>query len=267
MDEKTTSDSDRPGNLPSDYQEVPTPDPHRTEPAPPPEEGMRPGADPAVRPEQDEPIGPVEGLVTAAGAKVEEEAAGVAGGGDDPEAEALLARMGVEEEGIESGQLLGLVAATLAAVAALAVILIYLFYVPYRTQVGERAEGQATNYEVQDLEAEATAKLDQYTRTDSTYGLPILRAMALVSAEYGGGEAAGLPSTRQAWNELGVVRGAGRAVQATPDEGLDATRYAGPPADGVEEVGVDEDVDTVELIENDGDLDADGAEAVPDDIE
>ena len=39
------------------------------------------------------------------------------------------------------------------------------------------------------------------------------------------------------------------------------------PADGREEVGVDEDVDTVELIENDGDLDADGAEAVPDDIE
>ncbi len=245
--------------------EDPVPNPHETEPVPPAQEGTRPGADATVRPEQDEPNGPVAGLVTAAGAEVSEEAAEVSGD-RDPEAEALLARMGVEEEGIEGGQLLGLVAATLTAVAALAVVLIYLFYIPFRTQVGERAESQAVNYEYQDLRAEALAKLDQYTRSDSTYGLPISRAMGLVVAEYGGGDAAGLPTTRQEWNTLSLDFDPGRAIQATPQRG-DLAPLDLPPGDGEEQVGVDEDVDTVELIENDGDLDADGAEAVPDNIE
>lgn len=246
-------------------QEDPVPNPHDSEPVPPAQEGTRPGADQTVRPEQDEPNGPVAGLVSSAGAEVSEEAAEVTGD-RDPEAEALLARMGVEEEGIEGGQLLGLVAATLAAVAALAIILIYLFYIPFRTQVGERAEGQAVNYEQQDLRAEAVAKLDQYTRSDSTYGLPISRAMGLVAVDYGSAEGAGLPSRRQQWNTLSLDRGMGRAIQATPQRGEIAPRTL-PPGDGEEEVGVDEDVDTVELIENDGDLDADGAEAVPDNIE
>ena len=246
-------------------QEDPVPNPHDTEPVPAPQEGTRPGADQTVRPEQDEPNGPVAGLVSSASAEVSEEAADVTGD-RDPEAEALLARMGVEEEGIEGGQLLGLVAATLASVAALAIILIFLFYIPFRTQVGERAEGQAANYEQQDLRAEAIAKLDQYTRSDSTYGLPIARAMGLVAVDYGSADGAGLPSRRQQWNTLALDRGPGRAVQGTPQRGA-LSGSALPAGDGEEQVGVDEDVDTVELIENDADLDADGAEAVPDNIE
>ncbi|WP_420456489.1 hypothetical protein [Rubrivirga sp.] len=253
-----------PGERPQ-RAEDPVPDPHRTKPAPPPQEGMRPGVDPAVRPEQDEPLGPYGELIPAALTEAEQEAANV-GGEDDPEAEALLAQMGVEEEGIESGQLLGLVAATLVSVAALAVILIYLFYIPFRTQVGERAEGQATNYEQEDLRTEAVAKLGQYTREDSTYGVPIGRAMGLVAAQYGGaGAAAGLPDSRQEWNTLPVVWGTGRAVQATPDRGqIEGTRFP-VLGDGIEEVGVDRDVDTVERIENDlGEVDLDDAEALPD---
>ncbi len=246
-------------------QEDPVPNPHEATPVPPPQDGARPGADATVRPEQDEPNGPVEGLVASASAEVAEEAAEVTGD-RDPEAEALLARMGVEEEGIEGGQLLGLVAATLASVAALAIILIFRFYIPFRTQVGERAEGQAVNYEQQDLRAEALAKLDQYTRTDSTYGLPITRAMGLVAADYGSADAAGLPSRRQQWNVLALDLGPGRAIQATPQRGELSGRGL-PAGDGDEQVGVDEDVDTVELIENDGALDGDDAEAVPDDIE
>ena len=253
-----------PGDRPD--AEDPVPNPHRTEPVPPAQEGTRPGADPAVRPEQDEPLGPMAGLVGAAGAEVSEEASNVTGD-RDPEAEALLAQMGVEDEGIEGGQLLGLVAATLAGVAALATILIFLFYVPYRTQVGEDAEGAATNYEQQDLRAEAQAKLRQYARADSAYGVPITRAMGLVAAEYGRSDAAGLPSTRQQWNTLALDRGPGRAVQATPERARVAPAVPAGVADGDEEVGVDEDVDTVELIENDGALDGDDAEAVPDDIE
>ena len=246
-----------PGERPQNAED-PVPDPHRTEPAPEPQEGTRPGTDPAVRPEQDEPNGPLAGLMTAASAQTQEEAA-EAVGGDDPESEALLARMGVEEENIESGQLLGLVAATLTAVAALAVILIYLFYVPYRTQVGVNADARASNYEQQNLRTEATAKLDQYSRTDSTYGVPVAQAMGLVAARYGSADAAGLPSTRQEWNMLAVVRGPGQAVQqtaATPRQTLPADAM---PADGDEEVGVDDDVDTVEVVDDD-DAEADDLE-------
>ena len=234
------------------------PAPHAGEPLPPAEEGMRPGVDPAVRPAQDEPLGPAAGLVTASMAQADEEASEVVGA-DDPEAEALLAQMGVEEENIESGQLLGLVAATLTAVAALAVILIYLFYVPYRTQVGVNADARASNYEQQNLRTEATAKLDQYSRTDSTYGVPVAQAMGLVAARYGSADAAGLPSTRQEWNMLAVVRGPGQAVQqtaATPRQTLPADAM---PADGDEEVGVDDDVDTVEVVDDD-DAEADDLE-------
>lgn len=251
---------DRPQNA-----EDPVPNPHRTEPVPPAQEGTRPSTDPSVRPEQDEPTGPVAGLVTAAGAQTSEEASDVVDERDS-ESEALLAQMGVEEEGIESGQLLGLVAATLTAVGAMAVILIYLFYIPFRTQVGAEAEGLATNYEQQDLRTEALAKLGQYTRADSTYGVPIEQAMGLVAASYGDAGAAGLPSRRQQWNTLPLDRGPGSAIQATPRRG-DIDRDFPPIADGREEVGVDEDVDTVELIENDADLDGDDAEAVPDNIE
>ena len=252
-----------PGDRPD--AEDPVPDPHRTEPLPPAQEGTRPGADPAVRPEQDEPLGPVAGLVGAAGAEVSEEASDVTGD-RDPETEALLAQMGVEDEGIEGAQLLGLVAATLVAVALLAGTLIYALYIPYRAEVGENAEGAATNYEQLDLRAEAEAKLRQYARADSAYGVPISRAMGLVAAEYGAADAAGLPSTRQQWNTLALDLGPGRAVQETPERG-DIARDLPPVGDGLEEVGVDRDVDTVELIENDGDLDGDDAEAIPDDIE
>jgi uncharacterized membrane protein len=154
--------------------------------------------------------------------------------GGDPEAEALLARMGVEEEGVESGQLLGLVAATIAAIIALAVILIYLFYIPYRTQVGAEAEGLARSTDLDIVRTEGLAKLEQYARTDETYALPIDRAMAVVAAQYGTSEApaAGLPRTRGQWNTVSVTRGPGRAVQVptqrgaltapVPETGIDA---------------------------------------------
>ena len=244
------------GERPHDAED-PVPNPHRGEPVPTPEEGMRPGIDPAVRPEQDEELGPVAGLVTAAAVTVDEEAAEVAGT-TDAEAEALLAQMGVEEEGIASGQLLGLVAATLLSVAALAVVLIYLFYIPFRTQVGLRADGEAEYIERRDLEAEAIAKLSQYTRADDTYGVPISRAMGLVAARYGSGSADGLPERSAEWNLLPVTLGSGRSVQAAPVD----TDILPPTATDIpaiaptgERVGQDVDADaTVDLIDNDADV-------------
>ena len=227
--------------------------PHAGEPLPPPQEGTRPGVDPVVRPEQDEPLGPAAGLLKTVGAEVDEEASDIVGK-EDPEAEALLASMGVEEEGIEGGQLLGLVAATLASVAALAVILIYLFYVPFKTQVDNRASSAVTNYEQRDLRAEATARLANYSRDGDTYGLPIGRAMGIVAAEYAAEGASDLPRTRAEWNTMWPTWEAPPAVQDVP-EGVTVEPAASAleaALDAPEEVGVnDEDDPTVELIDND----------------
>ena len=200
MDDQSTPSPDR------------VPDPHRNEPVPAPEEGMRPGVDPAVRPAQDEEVGPLEGLMETASADVSEEASEVVGE-RDPEAEALLAQMGVEEENIASGQLLGMVAAVLTSVAALAVVLIYLFIIPNMGDPEARMAGEADYAELNVVRTEGLAKLNQYTNTDGTYGLPIDRAMGLVVAGYGSAGAAGLPETRQDWNTLPIMRGMGNAVQ------------------------------------------------------
>ena len=241
--------------------EDPVPNPHRTEPLPAPEEGMRPGVDPAVRPSQEEPITPYTELFKAGGAQASEEAAEVTGG-DDPEAEALLAQMGVEDEGIESGQLLGLVAAVLVSILALAVVLIFLFYIPFRTQVGLDAEGNARTTDLDIIRTEGTAKLSQYARTDSVYTLPIARAMGLVVASYGTADSPGasrLPDSRQDWNTLPVnqIRGMGEAVQEVDRSDVeprfdDPALRIGVIGDAPEEVGVDnEAVPTVDVIDND----------------
>lgn len=201
------------------------------------------------RPAASEPNGPLEGLVSAAADDVKEEATAIAEADD---AEALLAQMGVEDEGIASGQLLGLVAATLVAVGSLAVVLIYLFYVPFKTQVSAREAGEARNTDYQVLRTEALAKITDYTLADSTYGLPISRAMGLVALEYGAADAEGLPDTRQEWNLLEVPVGMGTAVQPVSDRGAIAPRDL-PAGDGDEQVGVD--ADDVDAIDPDADPD------------
>lgn len=248
MDDRTPSDPNTPGRP---HQEVPVPEPHRGEPVPPANKGTRPEADPSVvRPDEEESIGPVEGLVTAAGAKATEEATP----GGDPEAEALLAQMGVEEEGIEAGQILGLVGAIIASIIALVIVLIFLFYEPFLGETEVAAEDVDQYPELMIVRTEAAAKLNQYTRTDSTYTVPIERAMGLVVAGYATAgsdyaeSGAAIPTSRARWNTL-MVRpwavpaaegfGAPRSVTsdpATPYETLVAPTL--PPTG--EEVGVDE---------------------------
>ena len=253
MDDRTPSDPNAPGRP---HQEVPVPNPHRGEPVPPVDEGVRPEADPAiVRPDEDEPNGPVPGLLETAGAEAAEEATP----GGDPEAEALLAQMGVEEEGVEAGQLLGLVAATITAILALVVVLIFLFYEPFLGQTQAESENVGQYPELEAVRTEATAKLTQYARTDSTYAIPIDRAMGLVAAEddaagTAGEAAAGTPTSNAQWNTLMVMRGPGRAIQTiappegpAPDAGDEAggTAPAPSPLGTGEEVGVDESEDVV----------------------
>ena len=243
------------------------PDPHAGKPVPPPQEGMRPGVDPAVRPEQDESVGPIAGLVGGVGAEVSEEASDIAGTRNDPEGEALLAQMGVEEEGIEGGQLLGLVAVVIAAVASLIVVLFYLFYLPYKAEVDLRAESEARVTELEILQAEALAKLDNYARQDDRYRVPISRAMGLVAAEYGaaGGETGPQVPTipdyesRQQWNMLPVYEaGPGRMAQQPSDSSRTAPVLRRAPVPSGEEVGSDVDnpeVDVIEDIDDDDPID------------
>lgn len=217
MDDQTptTPDSDR-------TPPVAVPNPHIGKSAPKPLEGMRPEAaqNPAVRPEQDEPGGPLGSLVGASATQAVAEAVPSANTPTealpaDPGA-ALLEQMGVEEEGIESGQLLGLVAGVLVGIVALGVVLVYLFYIPYRDQVGMRSDDVEQYPELEQSRTEALAKLGQYARADSVYQMPIDQAMSVVAGQYRtieGDVPSGLPSTRQQWNTLSLNRGEGTTVQ------------------------------------------------------
>ena len=215
-------------------------DPHLGEPAPPAPEGLRPEADPTlVRPEEDEPLGPVAGLMAASSAEVEAEYT------DDSEAEELLAAMGVEDEGIEAGQIGGLAIAILVSIFALAIVVYYLFYVPFRDQTAGLSESDVRYEELELINTEGETKLAQYARADSAYSLPIGTAMGLVAAEYGG-DAAGAPRTRASFNTaplptIGMTAGALPVADSTMTLLDDASV---PAADGMqEEVGVDVPVD------------------------
>ena len=214
MADNTPTTPDSPDRVPP----VAVPDPHEGEALPPAQEGMRPeaAANAAVRPEQDEPNGPLGGLVTAASAQTAAEATPE---GETPDAEAmLLENMGVEEEGIESGQLLGLVAAVIVAIVALAIVLIFLFYIPARQQAGATANGDVEYPELEQVRTEGRAKTSLYARADSSaYQIPVENAMSVIAARYRQGAApAGLPATRQQWNTLMLNRGEGTTVQ-TPN--------------------------------------------------
>lgn len=173
----------RPDETPHDDAERPervTPDPHRGEPLPPPEEGMRPEAVAAgVRPEQDEPMGPVAELLAADVTAVEARYT------DSAEAEAEAERMGVEGEGIASAQILGLMGATIVAVL-IAVVAVFYLTSAEKSSATVEAEG-----EIEALPEGVNARnlglgaLASYGRADSSsYTIPIDRAMALVVAEY-----------------------------------------------------------------------------------
>jgi len=211
-------------NAPRPDADDPTvvPDPHAGEALPEHQSGRRPGTPDVVRPEQDEPNGPLGGLVGAGAAQVAEAA------GDD-DAHDALAGMGVEEEGIESGQLLGFVAATLVAVALLAFTLIYFIYAPFRAGTGDRVNDVALYPELEQSRVDARAKLDNAALgADGTYSIPIGRAMGLVAASYGASPTD--PAlTRAQFNTLAVNRTAGRALQAPP--ATDPDTLAAPPAD------------------------------------
>ena len=182
--------------------EQPVPNPHRDEPVPAPQEGTRPGTDPAVRPEQDEELGPLPGLLSTASAEVQEEA-GLA----DAEDHDQLDDAGVEEEGIESGQIMGITAAILVCVAILAFVVFWAFYLP---ELGE-AENEAQDEveltpEGRSINAEGQARLENYGLTaDSTFTLPINLAMEREVAKYAGRSASAALAGEEVRDEMPMV--------------------------------------------------------------
>ena len=259
------SGDDTPAELPGERM----PNPHAGEPAPAAaDEGLRPEAQGTpARPTGDEPLGPYGELIPTATTEAKEEATP----GGDPEAESLLEQMGVEEEGIEGGQILGLILSVGVAVVALIVVLIYLFIIPTQTQDASEAEDVGEYVELEQVRVEGLAKLDHYERADSSaYAVPIGRAMGLVAGEYGATRAgaANVPTTRQRWNTLPISVGPPRAVQVAAQRGaltapvpetgvaggaLDPSAVPGVVEEGddvlrrrgetAEEVGVDEDAE------------------------
>lgn len=258
--------SDRPITSPDDARgggEYPrsahaTPDPHRGEPLPPTQEGLRPEADPSLaRPEQEEE-NPVGGLLHGAANAVEAEAT------SSPAAEAESNRLGFEPEGIEGGQLFGLGLATILSVISVILVIYFLFYSPQLQATQDEAGDVPADRYVELREAQAAGQellSDYATNADSTYRMPIGAAMQAVAADYGTSQR--VPPGRGAnvspgsFNTAGVVFKPPQAVQrpgtaapssASPAEvlgaglrgaapaGAGSTATDGPPA-GVPVVG------------------------------
>ena len=165
-----------------------TPNPHRGEPLPPPQEGQRPEADSdIVRPEEEEPNGPLEGLLHAAATEVK---AKTHAPEEASEADIEAMRLGVEDEGIESSQIMGLVIATIAAIAALVLFIVFLFYIPtVDSSRSDAADVPSDRYEeLRESRAEALSLIGQYATNpsdSSRYLIPVEAAMERIVSQYG----------------------------------------------------------------------------------
>lgn len=232
-----------------------TPDPHRDEPIPTPQEGVRPEADDSVvRPEENEPNGPLPGLLATAAADVQEEA-----GLGDEETHDDLHEVGVEAEGIVSGQIMGITVAILATVFLLGFIVYWAFYKDAVAVTESDMAGQVQLApEQRSILAQGHAVLQNYgLSADSSYTMPIAVAMERVVQNYGGSAAdsslAGVPAmdgaaTRQGFNVLPIRLGPAAAVRSAATQGarpiVEASADSAPEAE--EEVGIDRAEDTAD---------------------
>ncbi len=178
-DSDTPNDAERSGaeRRPSG-ESGPVPDAHRGEPDPRPDSHTRdaPAAD-MVRPDQQEELGPVEGLFHASAVEAKAEIT------DDPEAEAEVARLGVEGENVEAAQIFGLLLATAVALG-LAVVGVFVLVGYYSDAESVRRSSGMAYPEIQEIRNRATERLTQYGRSDDAYRMPVTDAMALVAADY-----------------------------------------------------------------------------------
>lgn len=213
------------------------PDPHAGEPAHASQEGMRPEADPSVHwPGQDEPSGPMAGLFQAAGAETAAHYANV------PAAAAIAEAAGVEEEGLESGQLFGLMLATAVGVIVLILTIYFLFYSPLLQETRDQAADVPLDryVELRDSRTAGLGLINDYAvNEDSTYRLPIDAAMEMVARDYAaaapapGQDAAPAANNGLSWLTIApaaAVRAATGGAQTTLPADTAAAAPAAAPA-------------------------------------
>ncbi len=176
--------ADHDSDIPQDADQGAVPNAHRGEPLPAADAHPRsaPDAD-VVRPDQEEELGPIEGLMHAASTEVTTETS------DDPNAEAEASRLGIESEGVEASQIFSLLVATVVTLA-LAVFGVFWLVAKYSDDERVERDAEATNPEIVDVRNRATDLLENYGRTEDTYRMKIDDAMALVASEYVGQQGA-----------------------------------------------------------------------------
>lgn len=176
--------ADHDSDIPQDDQGA-VPNPHRGEPLPVADEHTQsaPDAD-VVRPDQEEELGPIEGLMHASATEAKTEVA------DDPSAEAEAQRLGIEDEGVEASQIFSLLVATVVTLA-LAVFGVFWLVAKYADDEQVERDGEAFYSEIMDVRARDTDLLENYGRTDDVYRIKIDDAMSLVAADYAGQQSDG----------------------------------------------------------------------------
>lgn len=232
-------DSDTPKGTPRTV-----PDPHRGEPTPAPDSHTRPAPDSeVVRPDEQEELGPVEGLMHASAVEATAEVTG------DPEDEAEAERLGVEGEGVEAAQILSIMVATMVTLG-LAVFGVFFLVSGYADRQSVERDAVGLYPELREVQR-VSAEMQNYSRTDSLYRMPIGEAMSQVAAAYyaqQGGDAAPAPdnfstlyldavreSDAEAWEYTQDAVGAdslGQGEGMTPASGADL-------GTGTEETGSD----------------------------
>lgn len=134
-------------------------------------------------PDRSEGYGPAAGLVGAAGVEAAAEATGSKPLVDREQE--IEHEMGVAREGVEAGQIIGLI--SVVAVAILVITVVVIYWVTTVSQGERRQVVGMTGYpELQATETEAAQQLQQYellSEQDGTYRIPIDEAMRLVATE------------------------------------------------------------------------------------
>jgi hypothetical protein len=163
-------------------EQRPVPDPHRGEVEPAQDPHTRDEAEgEVVRPDQQEELGPVGELMHAASVEATAEVTG------DPEAEAEAERLGVESEGVEAAQIFAILFATVLSLA-LAVIAVFVLIGKYADDETVARANVLLYPELREVER-VYAEMQNYSRVDSLYRLPIGVAMNQVTEVYAGQDA------------------------------------------------------------------------------
>ena len=174
----------------------------------------------AALPENQEPLGVGAAMFQGVGNEA------TAYSTDDPEALEEAMKLGVEHEGIESAQLVGLMMATVIAIAVL-VVTVFAFVISPTIQGAQAAAEQEELYpELLSVRASGLARINDYaveSAEEGTYRIPIEDARRLVARAYGMRQE-GVTGLRQP-PELYTLGG----VTATPAEAvMPAARQLAP---------------------------------------